>query len=114
MICFSQRALITLQALIFSLSAGFAVAQTETYPSRPVKLIVPFAPGGSADMLARVLAEGLSKGLGQSFQVENKAGATGVIGTTEVARAKPDGHTLLYTPASTLAQLRTALPQWAS
>ena len=95
MICFSQRALLTLQALIFSLSAGIAVAQTETYPSRPVKLIVPFAPGGSADMLARVLAEGLSKGLGQSFQVENKAGATGVIGTTEVARAKPDGHTLL-------------------
>ena len=95
MICFSQRALLTLQALIFSLSTGIAVAQTETYPSRPVKLIVPFAPGGSADMLARVLAEGLSKGLGQSFQVENKAGATGVIGTTEVARAKPDGHTLL-------------------
>ena len=73
--------------------SGFA--QTDPYPARPVKIIVPFGPGGSADMLARVLGEGLSKEFGQSFQIENKAGATGVIGTTEVARAKPDGHTLL-------------------
>jgi len=83
------------QALALLGFSGSSLAQTETYPARPVKIIVPFGPGGSADMLARVLGEGLSKELGQSFQIENKAGATGVIGTTEVARAKPDGHTLL-------------------
>ena len=92
---FSRYILNAVQALVCLSCSGLAVAQTETYPARPVKIIVPFGPGGSADMLARVLGEGLSKEFGQSFQIENKAGATGVIGTTEVARAKPDGHTLL-------------------
>jgi tripartite-type tricarboxylate transporter receptor subunit TctC len=91
----SKHMLIAMQALTFLFCSSFVFAQTEIYPARPVKIIVPFGPGGSADMLARVLGEGLSKEFGQSFQIENKAGATGVIGTTEVARAKPDGHTLL-------------------
>ena len=82
-------------AIVGCLSASLLYAQSPGYPARPVKIIVPFAAGGSADMLARVLAEGLSKEFGQSFTVENKPGATGVIGTTEAARAKPDGHTLL-------------------
>ena len=92
---FSRYILKAVQALVCLCSSGLVVAQVETYPARPVKIIVPFGPGGSADMLARVLGEGLAKEFGQSFQIENKAGATGVIGTTEVARAKPDGHTLL-------------------
>ena len=91
----SKHMLIAMQALTFLFCSNSAFAQTESYPTRPVKIIVPFGPGGSADMLARVLGEGLAKEFGQSFQIENKAGATGVIGTTEVARAKPDGHTLL-------------------
>ncbi|MEI7569469.1 MAG: tripartite tricarboxylate transporter substrate binding protein [Alcaligenaceae bacterium] len=95
MINFSRCIFTAVQALALLGFSGSSLAQTETYPARPVKIIVPFGPGGSADMLARVLGEGLSKELGQSFQIENKAGATGVIGTTEVARAKPDGHTLL-------------------
>ena len=95
MINFSRYILNAVQALVCLCSSGLVVAQVETYPARPVKIIVPFGPGGSADMLARVLGEGLAKEFGQSFQIENKAGATGVIGTTEVARAKPDGHTLL-------------------
>ncbi len=95
MINVSRYILIAVQALAMLCYTGLGFSQTETYPARPVKIIVPFGAGGSADMLARVLGEGLAKDLGQSFQIENKPGATGVIGTTEVARAKPDGHTLL-------------------
>ncbi len=95
LINFKRCVLTVFHTLVLLSFSGLGSAQTEIYPARPVKIIVPFGPGGSADMLARVLGEGLAKELGQSFQIENKAGATGVIGTTEVARAKPDGHTLL-------------------
>ena len=66
--------------------SGFA--QTDPYPARPVKIIVPFGPGGSADMLARVLGEGLSKEFGQSFQIENKAGATGWMVSSGLLKPK--------------------------
>src|SRR5690242_6208820 len=75
------------------LAAGTARAQT--YPTRPVELIVPFAAGGGSDLLARLLAEGLAKRLGQPFVVINRPGANTNIGMLSVARAKPDGHTLL-------------------
>jgi tripartite-type tricarboxylate transporter receptor subunit TctC len=80
---------------------GAAIGQQ--YPSRPIRLVVPFPPGGSIDMLSRVLADRLADRLGQPFVVENKAGASGAIGAEFVARAAPDGYTLLTAPTSVYA-----------
>jgi tripartite-type tricarboxylate transporter receptor subunit TctC len=71
------------------------VALAQSYPARPVRLIVPFAAGGPNDLLARLLAQGLSDRLGKQFYVENIGGAGGNVGTGQAARAAPDGHTLL-------------------
>lgn len=73
----------------------------ESFPDRPIRLIVPFGPGGGTDVLGRMLAERMSEGLGQTVVVENKPGAGGSIGTSEVAKAKPDGYTILLGTSST-------------
>src|SRR5262249_54908182 len=70
-------------------------ARAESYPPRPAQMTVPFAAGGGSDLLARLLAEGLARRLGQPFLVINRPGANTNIGMLSVARAKPDGHTLL-------------------
>jgi tripartite-type tricarboxylate transporter receptor subunit TctC len=77
------------------LPVRFASAQTEPYPNKPIRLIVAFAPGGSVDVVARLIAPKLSEKLGQQVVVENRAGASGIIGTEVVANAKPDGYTLI-------------------
>ena len=79
--------------LLLGVSGSYALAQD--FPNRPLKLIVPFAPGGVADVVARVYAERLSLRLGQTVLVENRAGASGNIGTEAVARSAADGYTLL-------------------
>ena len=71
------------------------LSQAAGYPDHPVTVVVPFPPGGSTDMVARVVAQKMGDRLGQPFVVENKAGATGTIGATAVKQAKPDGYTLL-------------------
>ncbi len=76
-------------------SAGFAQAQGDSYPNKPVRLIVAFPPGGSVDVVARLVAPRLSESLGQPVVVDNRSGASGNIGTEAAARAKPDGYTLL-------------------
>ena len=94
-----RRDVLTLAALATLSGAAFAQA----YPSRPVKLQVPFAPGGTTDIIARVMSEPLGKELGQSVVVENKAGGGGVVGATEFARAAPDGYMLAMATVSTTA-----------
>ncbi len=73
------------------------------YPSQPIRLIVPFAPGGSTDIVARIVGQRMGEALGQTVIVENKAGAGGAIGASEAARAKPDGYTLSVATVSTMA-----------
>ena len=84
--------------------AAAALAQTSgAYPSKPIRLIVPFAPGGSSSIVARAFSAEISKGLGQQFVVENKPGAGGNIAMEEVAKAEPDGYTLIIGHVGTLA-----------
>jgi len=94
--------LLLLSALLIACGAVTASAQ-EKYPSKPVKIIVPYAPGGATDIVARVLGEQLRQSLGQSFVVENKPGAFGIIAVEEMARSKPDGYTLMIGNVSTNA-----------
>jgi tripartite-type tricarboxylate transporter receptor subunit TctC len=84
----------TILAAVLLTLASLAAAQ-ETYPSRPIRLIVAFPPGGSVDAVARVIGPPLGTSLGQPVVVENRSGASGNIGTEQAARAKPDGYTLL-------------------
>lgn len=75
--------------------ASFGAARAESWPARPVRLVVPFAPGGAVDIVGRMTARYLSDDLGQQVYVENKSGAGGLIGTESVARSAPDGYSLL-------------------
>lgn len=87
-----------------------AFAQPSAFPDRAIRLVVAFPPGGATDVLARVLAQGLTTELGQNVLVENKGGASGMIGSELVAKSTPDGYTLLFAPSSH-ATLKELYPQ---
>jgi tripartite-type tricarboxylate transporter receptor subunit TctC len=100
-------------ALPLAMLASNAAAQTDVWPSKPIRVIVPFPAGALTDTIARTMADGLAKSLGQPVIVDNKVGANGVIGASEVARAAPDGHTLLLTNSSSItvnSQLYKKIP----
>lgn len=82
-----------LMAIALGLTASAAMAQS--YPQKSVRVVLPYPPGGPTDIVARMLTQKLTENLGQSFVVENRPGATGTVGTNSVARAEPDGYTLL-------------------
>jgi tripartite-type tricarboxylate transporter receptor subunit TctC len=94
-------------------AAGLAALPTlaQTFPSRPLKLVVPFAPGGSTDAIARLVAEKMAGGLGQAVVVENRPGAAGAIATEQVVKSPADGYTLLLSTTSTHALLPLANPR---
>ncbi len=99
-ISFLKSSLLAL-SFFFTALPSFALAQA--YPNKPIRLIVPFAPGGTTDLLARVISVKMGAALGQNVIVENKAGAGGALGATDVARSTPDGYTLLMSSVSTMA-----------
>lgn len=102
-----QRAFRCLSMLLLALAAQAAFA---TYPDKPITLVVPWAAGGSTDILARAIAEQLTKSMGQPVIVDNRVGASGNIGSNFVAKAKPDGYTLLIGSMSTHAMNPTLMP----
>jgi tripartite-type tricarboxylate transporter receptor subunit TctC len=90
-----------LQAAMILLAGTGSLAAQEAYPSRPITMVVAFAAGGSTDLIARVLAQRMGAALGQTIIIENKGGADGAIGTGAVARATPDGYTIILSTTST-------------
>lgn len=105
-----MKTLIPAALAALALSGGNALAQTADYPNRAIRLVVPYAPGGTADIVARTVGQKLAQSLGQSVIVENRPGASGVIGWNFVARSAPDGYTLLATETG-LSMAGAVLPK---
>lgn len=101
-----KREFLTGAALTVAMVSGIAEA-APGYPTRPVRMVVGFVPGGTIDLVARILGEQLGKSLGQPFVVENRAGANGMIAADAVARSRPDGHMLFVSNSSTITLVRS-------
>src|SRR5262249_24232766 len=89
--------------IALAFAAGSAALAQGSYPNRPVRIVVGFAPGGPSDIISRTVGAKMGELMGAQFVVENKTGAAGVLATQEVARAAPDGYTLLNTPLATVS-----------
>jgi tripartite-type tricarboxylate transporter receptor subunit TctC len=100
-----RRVFIFSSSVLLAVSAFIGGAQAQSWPTRPVKMIVPYAPGGATDAVARPWADRLGQAFGQQFVVENRGGASGAIGVEAAAKSPPDGYTLLFTPSAPLSVL---------
>ncbi|MFM8691158.1 MAG: Bug family tripartite tricarboxylate transporter substrate binding protein, partial [Limnohabitans sp.] len=101
---FSRRKMLAAAAVLTGLPCSPRVqAQASAWPAKPIRFVVPFAPGGTSEIVARSVAAELTKQLGVSVYVENKPGGAGVTAMSEVAKSPPDGHTLILTHVGTLA-----------
>src|SRR5216683_1189436 len=108
----SLRVLLGL-ALVLALAMTESRAQTARYPDRPVKMLVGFSAGGGTDVIARIVAQKMSEGLGQTVLVENRPGASGMIATEAAAKSPPDGYTLMMGSQTTLAVAPTLYRKFA-
>jgi len=98
------RGIAPIIAVVIGLAVAGGVARADDWPTKPVTLIVPFAPGGTTDIVGRIIAQQLSVRLGQTVVVENIGGAGGTLGATNASRATPDGYTIfMATVAHTMA-----------
>jgi len=93
----------TMRALLFAVLLAAGLAQAQQWPAKQVRFVVPFAPGGTTDILARLLGQHLSESFGQPFVIDNRAGAGGNIGAAEVAKSAPDGYTIMMGTPGTQA-----------
>jgi len=92
---------VNLRVLFASLSILFsATTASQDWPAKPVRWVVPYPPGGGTDVIARIMQQHMSEGLGQAMVIENRGGAGGVVGTAEAAKSAPDGYTFLFTLSS--------------
>ena len=105
-----QRRLLVAAACLFA--AGFSNAQTGAYPNRPLRMIVPFAPGGASDFVARIIQPKISEVMGQQVVIDNRAGASGNIGVELAARAPADGYTMLLGNVGTMAVNPAIFPKF--
>jgi tripartite-type tricarboxylate transporter receptor subunit TctC len=99
-------------ALIGLLALSGQPAQSQSYPSEPIRIIVPFPPGGNVDVTARLVAPTMSQLLGQPVVIDNRTGAGGLVGTAAALSAKPDGYTLLMGSTGTLTVGPNTFPNW--
>src|SRR5688500_7155996 len=101
--------LITGATLVAAAAAGGASAQQ--YPTKPIRMVIAFAPGGGTDIIGRILAQKLTETLGQPVLPDNRGGASGQIGTEAVAKAPPDGYTILMAHIAAIAILPSLVPK---